>query len=600
MKLLLLTASSLLAGRGHALHAGLAEHDAYPHRETDFAATPSSSSSSLLGGASGKTYSCQQGQNCDTNPGDTTDCNGCSDSGTCPSDHGFGFMTHNICGVDGNQPPCYAVALAAGVNMYCPSGWAATQFCSSGSQQNCPNPSGTSGTLYEDGNNYCYVVSWLYCSFYVGDGLENPYFPPAGSPHTVKGSNMYTTGSQKALTTGTWGAQLESSDATCMNWNGQTDNQYVVTGACSSGSGTDCQSGSANGYTQCSKLPEHSSLGTPKQQCTDTWYPGANNCISPKCPEGSIMVSAGSSGADANQKCGNGNEVFTGISCAQYTAPPELLELNCDGGKCVVEFNWIPHPGITSITESWSATTSSSNTTTKSVANAYSKALEESAQFSFKGSDKEAGVSASATFGYKLTTSATNTVETVATALVQTTNGKTLSSTAGCQDQGNLFQLQFSSPTNQGGVRALLNSMWHCIPNVAPSFGPGASCPNSYPCCIDPTYCGGQDKCCNECHPSNDGGNPTIPYYGCTDYETGKTCTIDDPSSCSWACPDLSGSLNGGSPGSHTQQQWLDTIDANLNAGRQFYIGLPQTWWYGKTAAETKQILQTCHPAAGQ
>ena len=66
------------------------------------------------------------------------------------------------------------------------------------------------------------------------------------------------------------------------------------------------------------------------------------------------------------------------------------------------------------------------------------------------------------------------------------------------------------------------------------------------------------------------------------------------------ACPDLSGSLNGGSPGSHTQQQWLDTIDANLNAGRQFYIGLPQTWWYGKTAAETKQILQTCHPAAGQ
>lgn len=149
MKLLLLTASSLLAGRGHALHAGLAEHDAYPHRETDFAATHASSSSSLLGGASGMTYSCQQGQNCDTNPVDTTDCNGCPNSGTCPSDHGFGFMTGNICGLDGNQPPCYAVALEAGVNMYCPSGWAATQFCSSGSQQNCPNPSGTSGTLYE-------------------------------------------------------------------------------------------------------------------------------------------------------------------------------------------------------------------------------------------------------------------------------------------------------------------------------------------------------------------------------------------------------------------------------------------------------------------
>lgn len=134
----------------------------------------------------------------------------------------------------------------------------------------------------------------------------------------------------------------------------------------------------------------------------------------------------------------------------------------------------------------------------------------------------------------------------------------------------------------------------------APSFGPGASCPNSYPCCINPSFCAGKDACCNECHPSNNGGNPTIPYYGCTDYETGKTCTIDDPSSCSWACPDLSGSLNGGSPGSHTQQQWLDTIDANLNAGRQFYIGLPQTWWYGKTASETKNILQTCHPAAGQ
>ena len=598
MKLLLLTASSLLAGRGHALHAGLAEHDAYPHRETDFAATHASSS--LLGGASdatapGQTYShCQQGQNCETNPYDTTDCNGCANSGTCPSDHGFGFMTGNICGIDGNQPPCYAVALEAGVNMYCPSGWAATQFCSSGSQQNCPNPSGTSGTLYEGGNNYCYVVSWLYCSFYVGDGLGNPYFPPAGSPHTVKGSTMYTSGSQKALTTGTWGAQLESSDATCMNWNGQI-NHYVVTGACSSGSGTDCQNGGANGYTQCSKLPEHSSLGTPKQACSDTWYPSANSNISPKCPEGSIMVSAGSSGSGANQKCGN-EQVFTGITCAQYTAP---LELTRDGGKYVVTVNWISHPGITSLTSSMSATTSSSNTATKSVSSAYSKALEESAEFSFKEGNEEAGASASASFGYKLTTSATNTVENTATTLQGTQNGTITGTSVECP-AGNLFQLQFSSPTNKGGESALLNSMWRCIPNVAPSFGPGASCPNSYPCCIDPTYCAGKDACCNECHPSNDGGNPTIPYYGCTDYETSKTCTVDDPSSCSWACPDLSGSLDGGSIGSHTRQQWIDTIDGNLNAGRPFLIGLPQTWWWGKTASETKQILQTCHPAAGQ
>ena len=246
-----------------------------------------------------------------------------------------------------------------------------------------------------------------------------------------------------------------------------------------------------------------------------------------------------------------------------------------------------------------SATTSSSNTATKSVSSAYSKALEESAEFSFKEGNEEAGASASASFGYKLTTSATNTVENVATTLQGTQNGTITGTSVECP-AGNLFQLQFSSPTNAGGESALLNSMWRCIPNVAPSFGPGASCPNSYPCCIDPTYCAGKDACCNECHPSNDGGNPTIPYYGCTDYETSKTCTVDDPSSCSWACPDLSGSLDGGSIGSHTRQQWLDTIDANLNAGRQFYIGLPQTWWYGKTASETKNILQTCHPAAGQ
>jgi len=66
------------------------------------------------------------------------------------------------------------------------------------------------------------------------------------------------------------------------------------------------------------------------------------------------------------------------------------------------------------------------------------------------------------------------------------------------------------------------------------------------------------------------------------------------PSASPSVCPDLSGSLEGGSPGSHTQQQWIVTIDGNLNAGRPFYIGLPQTWWWGKTASETKKILQTC------
>ena len=284
------------------------------------------------------------GTNCETNPGDTTDCNGAVD---CPS--GFGFQTGNICGIPGGKngcaPPCYAVSTGWGNTMYCPPGWAATQFCSSGGQTNCPNPQ------YRAWSNFPKSVEgWLYCSFYLGDNLENQDIPLvfAGNQRGFsydKGPTMGASGGQVTLSTGDWNnGWTPDTDASCYQGQGcgslvpgkTCPPGHVVTGACVSGGGANCEGGKYYGYTQCSKVSSGSVQAGVSSHCGTTQQ-GSWNFISPMCPSGTVMVSAASSGSGSNQNgcasycmqqgvsvqmCPSQSSRYTTIACAQYRPPP--------------------------------------------------------------------------------------------------------------------------------------------------------------------------------------------------------------------------------------------------------------------------------------
>ena len=285
----------------------------------------------------------QEGRDCVITPCDQHNCNGCDPTGRfCPNS--FGFRTGNICGAANAVPnqPCYAVAQRWGGRVSCPKGWAATQFCSSGHDPNCPNPSpsvfGHAHML--PGSQPCNseelkdspitVPGWLYCSFFVGSDLANTHaddrlsgdeieafgglangFGQSNMPNAFQdeqhgGSFPRGYGGNQLVLTGYHG------DETCPQG-------YVVTGSCLAGAGNECGTTlGTEGEAQCTKVGGQ--LGEARWPEANAY----NEFISPMCPVGSIMVSASQSGTGPDQHYDNESPgtQFTSIKCAEYTAPP--------------------------------------------------------------------------------------------------------------------------------------------------------------------------------------------------------------------------------------------------------------------------------------
>jgi hypothetical protein len=45
--------------------------------------------------------------------------------------------------------------------------------------------------------------------------------------------------------------------------------------------------------------------------------------------------------------------------------------------------------------------------------------------------------------------------------------------------------------------------------------------------------------------------------------------------------------------GDKTAAQWAASIDGNTAAGSDWYLGLPETWWYGMTGEQAKNVIES-------
>lgn len=447
---------------------------------------------------------CKFGQNCqESYP--NTDCNGLSNGNgfgsLCPSY--FGFKTNNPCNGANFAPntPCYAVQPNYGQAIYCPSGWAATQMCSSGSGKNCPNP-----TMNRGGGSNRAVVAWLYCSFFIGvnnqhavqnygarGALPNPEENSIGKEGGRMTSGTFNGGKVSAVQTAEWPP----------NGANYCPENSVVTGMCTSGSGANCY-GNQYGVTQCSYLTSgtlgQSVNGVKKQNtpCSSVTYgSGKNTFISPECPYGSVMTAAASSGGDANQKCPVGATsnyimAYSRISCQPYTpaiTPPPA-------GKVLpfkdVSVSWYSNGKVgETYSTSFTLTTEDSSTSTHTSETEWGATVQQSVRVHFSvngGSDVgpesfHAGFSETTTLGSSWGDDITNTLQSYKSQTSSTTTTATLT----C-DEGAVWQVQYKGAHQGSKTFSTLSATSLCIDHT---------CPNFAPCCLPAASCA--DDCCRTC-----------------------------------------------------------------------------------------------------
>jgi len=296
----------------------------------------------------------------------------CADAGGsqyCPS--GYSLATGNVCGKSGGEGwPCYAVGISYGDTFACPANMAASQWCSSGQNPNCPNP-GISSTIPPSATNTGGAVyAWLFCNVAIPDmnGVPTTYYIEYDC--SVGGEMV---------------GCFEDSEA----WTG-CGSSSVVTGACTSGKDKNC--GGDLMWVTCTPVPATATLGTQSSVCQEPLGGPSphDDFITTMCNPGTVLTEVLQSGENQNIEC-NGQMQHSGAYCS-----PLKLSQEFNPDARVGFWNLIAdNTGSITITQTITWSSSSSYSTTSSLTDGFSGAI--GSTVTVGGPEVGGSVSASAT-----------------------------------------------------------------------------------------------------------------------------------------------------------------------------------------------------------
>lgn len=308
----------------------------------------------------------------------------CDDAGGsqyCPS--GYALATGNVCGKSGAPgAPCYAVGISYGDTFACPANTAASQWCSSGKNPNCPNPGIDTTIPPSDTNTGGAIYAWLFCNVAI-PGMN-------AQPHIFY--IQYDCGAGA-------GGSMVGCTVNGQAWPGCPSGS-VVTGACTSGRDPNC--GGDLMWVTCTPLPATATLESQSTVCQEPYGGTApeDDFITSMCPVGTVLTEVLMSGENQNIDC-NGQPQHSGAFCSPLKVSSEFNPNQRVGFWDLIADNI----GSLTITQTITWSDETSYSTTSSLTEGFSGAIGSTVKVGGPAVGGSESVSVTDTFSASMTTS---------------------------------------------------------------------------------------------------------------------------------------------------------------------------------------------------